>query len=275
MTTGALIRDLRIRVGLTQNTLAGALHVTDKAVSKWERDLTLPDMALLPKLAILLDTDVEILLHQSMEQKEWVGEIDISDCDFAQIVYNKPLVNYLLIHYLLLDVTTIHVTTSGGNQNYLKRPEFSQLGFSFLFTPAKDENVMRIEHPWFLFGSDLTQQFQAAMVSEKRIKLIPENQKPVFYFLPKGSPEKGQCSRCGSRTLGRGMVCMDMGNQEKILDVATFVKAYEQNSGLLIGSLEEVAYRKGIIPQEQLLKLAENRPYGEMLKKLAGKPRVD
>ena len=62
-TTGKLIKELRIKAGLTWNNLAEALHITDKAVSKWERDLALPDMALLPKLSLLLDTDVEILLH--------------------------------------------------------------------------------------------------------------------------------------------------------------------------------------------------------------------
>lgn len=269
MTTGKLIQELRIKSGHTQNTLAEALHITGKAISKWERDICLPDMALLPKLALLLDTDVEILLHQGMEQEEWVGEIDIGGCDFSQIVYDKPLINYLLIHYLLVDITDIYVVTDDHNKEFLSRPIYSTLGFNFIFCPPENHNVMCIEHPWFLFGSDLTQQFQASMLSKKRIKLVPENQEPVFFFKPKKNEAKYSKYKYASRTLGRGMVCLDMDDQEKILDVATFVKAYERNSGLLIGGLEEVAYRKGHITGEELRKISMDVPYGDVLRKIA------
>ena len=49
--TGPLIRRLRKERGMTQKDLAARLNVTDKAVSKWERDLSLPDVALLLPLA--------------------------------------------------------------------------------------------------------------------------------------------------------------------------------------------------------------------------------
>ena len=41
---------------------------------------------------------------------------------------------------------------------------------------------MILNHPWFLFGSDLTQHFQGSMLAGKNIKLVPENQSAVFYF---------------------------------------------------------------------------------------------
>ena len=37
---GLLIRQLRREAGLTQRDLAEALHITDKAVSKWERGVS-------------------------------------------------------------------------------------------------------------------------------------------------------------------------------------------------------------------------------------------
>ena len=40
--TGLFIKQLRIEKNLTQKELADRLHVTDKAVSKWERGLSLP-----------------------------------------------------------------------------------------------------------------------------------------------------------------------------------------------------------------------------------------
>ena len=60
--TGKIIQELRIKAGFTQITLAEALHITDKAVSKWERGLCLPDVTLLPKLSLLLDVDMDVLI---------------------------------------------------------------------------------------------------------------------------------------------------------------------------------------------------------------------
>ena len=59
---GALIRELRTERGLTQQQLADRLGVTDKAVSKWERDICCPDIALLLPLAAVLGVTVSELL---------------------------------------------------------------------------------------------------------------------------------------------------------------------------------------------------------------------
>ena len=48
---GAFIAENRKRQGLTQQQLAQILHITDKAVSKWERGLSYPDVTLLQPLA--------------------------------------------------------------------------------------------------------------------------------------------------------------------------------------------------------------------------------
>lgn len=60
--TGLFIRQLRKEKGLTQKDLANRLHVTDKAVSKWERGLCAPDIALLRPLAEALGTTVTELI---------------------------------------------------------------------------------------------------------------------------------------------------------------------------------------------------------------------
>ena len=65
-TFGSYIRALRMQNELTQAGLAKKLGVTDKAVSKWERDLSYPDMALYPKLADILGVTANDLLRASI-----------------------------------------------------------------------------------------------------------------------------------------------------------------------------------------------------------------
>ena len=67
--TGAFIRELRKDKGLTQKDLAGQLHITDRAVSKWERGLCAPDLATLEPLAEILGVTVtELIAGKRMEE---------------------------------------------------------------------------------------------------------------------------------------------------------------------------------------------------------------
>ncbi len=61
-TLGKRISALRKEKGLTQEALAGCLDVSPQAVSKWENDQACPDIGMLPKLAMVLDTSVDTLL---------------------------------------------------------------------------------------------------------------------------------------------------------------------------------------------------------------------
>ncbi|MBR3430323.1 MAG: response regulator [Clostridia bacterium] len=63
MTLGEYIRSLRTQNHLTQASLAEMLHITDKAVSKWERDISCPDISLFPRLADILGVTVSDLLR--------------------------------------------------------------------------------------------------------------------------------------------------------------------------------------------------------------------
>ena len=60
---GTFIAENRKQMGLTQAQLAEQLHVTDKAVSKWERGLSYPDVTLLEPLADVFDISIDALLR--------------------------------------------------------------------------------------------------------------------------------------------------------------------------------------------------------------------
>ena len=67
---GKLIQTRRKELGLTQKDLAEKLNITDKAVSKWERDIACPDTATIPKLAEMLGVRTDELLMAKMTEKE-------------------------------------------------------------------------------------------------------------------------------------------------------------------------------------------------------------
>ena len=75
-TLGMMIAELRKEKGMTQLELAGKMGVTDKAVSKWERDLSCPDINSLPNLAEILGVSVDDLMQVKQEASE--SKIDVS-----------------------------------------------------------------------------------------------------------------------------------------------------------------------------------------------------
>lgn len=72
--------------------------------------------------------------------------------------------------------------------------------------------------------------------------------------------------------LGRGMAWLDTGTYRGLLDACNYVEAVQTRQGLYIACLEEIAYRKGYINKQQLLKLAQplmKTEYGQYLLKVS------
>lgn len=74
--------------------------------------------------------------------------------------------------------------------------------------------------------------------------------------------------------LGRGMAWLDTGTHDGLLEAANFIETIQKRQGLYIACLEEIAYNKGYIDKETLLKEAESlkkTDYGKYLFDLANK----
>ena len=68
---------------MTQKDLADKMNVTDKSVSKWDRNLSCPDINSIPDLAEALGISVEELLNASKKEEETKKENILSTILFA------------------------------------------------------------------------------------------------------------------------------------------------------------------------------------------------
>ena len=78
-TLGRMISTLRKEKGMTQLELAEKMGVTDKAVSKWERELSFPDINSIPKLAEIFEVSVDELMQVKTETKENIGKNKVDE----------------------------------------------------------------------------------------------------------------------------------------------------------------------------------------------------
>ena len=81
--------------------------------------------------------------------------------------------------------------------------------------------------------------------------------------------EKGNLS---VETLGRGFAWLDTGNHDMLLAAADFVSAFQKRQGLYISCIEEIAFKRGFIDEEQLMRLAQpllKTEYGQYLTEVA------
>lgn len=82
-----------------------------------------------------------------------------------------------------------------------------------------------------------------------------------------------QSNSLAVQELSRGVVWLDTGTHDSLLEAAEFVSIIQKRQGIYISCIEEIAYRKGFITKEQLKQLAETRSqntdYGKHLARLA------
>ena len=69
MELGKKIKQLRFKAGLTQEQLADKLGIGPQAVSKWENDVAMPDITLLPLLAEVFGVTIDDLFDLTVEQR--------------------------------------------------------------------------------------------------------------------------------------------------------------------------------------------------------------
>ena len=108
---GKFIASRRKELGLTQQALANKIYVTDKAISKWERGLSLPDITLLEKLSKILKVEIEdILSGEKNTTKKIDVEKDLEIIKKELLLTHQKKKNKLIICLIFLIVTIIYTT---------------------------------------------------------------------------------------------------------------------------------------------------------------------
>lgn len=100
-TFGAFLARVRRAQGLTQAELAEQLHVTDKAVSRWERGVGLPDINTLEPLADALGLSLADLMHcHDPAQEPPTAPVPLED--FFSMLRRRPVADWHSVRTALL-----------------------------------------------------------------------------------------------------------------------------------------------------------------------------
>lgn len=314
---GKVIADLRKEAGFTQKSLSEALSVTDKAVSKWERGLSCPDISLLPKLSILLNTDIEAIIagdtHRVGHRKGIIILEDKTETHAGTPIYDKPLVYYLLSHFLLIGVKDILIIAGDKDkkfiQNNLAKAERIGLNITYsdrydgenlgrVLKSAKDficdSNVLLVFGKMMLYGANITKQFQnitSHNVGGVRLVLYDGKSVPIFFCnkdlwrritvklddindtfdLSQILDSEDDIS---ARRMGRGIIGLPINTYDEAIDAAEFVRLIQKTQSQYVSCVEEIAWRRGFINDEQLymcLNKITDKKYREYLKSLIQK----
>lgn len=78
--------------------------------------------------------------------------------------------------------------------------------------------------------------------------------------------------RLSVKLLGRGMAWLDTGTHDSLLDASNYIATIEKRQGLKVACIEEIAYKRGFIDKEQLVKIGktmEKNNYGQYLLDIA------
>ena len=243
---GELIAKARREAKYTQKSLAEALYITDKAISKWERGLCLPDALLWTKISMLLDLDIEHLISSniSYDKHTWTGEL--RGDNLCGTVAGKPLIHYLLSYFMLVGITNIAILTK--DRDYIRSLKLEQYGLNISFFKFDSSKKMVVYDKFLLFGVNLTRQLQNCILSEQNISLTLSGERvPIIFLHTDCDNISPNVDEFEVKSLARGIICIPLENEKQISDASSFVHMYEKYQKTRISDLNEIARLRGLV----------------------------
>ena len=181
---GKAIRTLRTQAGYTQSNIAELLGVTNQAVSKWERGLSVPDISIVTNLSVLLNVDVDNLLEGNITYLEntWQGLLILENNERIHAgseVYGKPLVYLLLCYFMLAGIGSIYISCPENDRRFIGEliGDGSRFGLEIHYLvkdkrPPEAKNTMVVYNNPFVYGPNLTKYFHRAMSRKNGISVL-------------------------------------------------------------------------------------------------------
>ncbi len=132
-TFGQRFQKLRKSKNLTQEDIASKLNITPQSISKWENDLSAPDILVLPELAKILDVSLDELLTgkgqtlqvlKDYDYKKAVLKILVNSCIGDEVTINLPIA---LGEALIKGIVNSNLEKIDSDVEILKSINFDQI----------------------------------------------------------------------------------------------------------------------------------------------------
>lgn len=199
---GKTISYFRKQAGLTQKQLAGKLYVSDKAVSKWERGLSYPDVTFISKLTKIFDIDTDALFIEEDKylSESWCGILyfpkDRSKIKLYDKICNKYVLEIIICYFLLVCINRVIIVCDEKDNRFSKR--FAKLLSKYnieievlshnkfhlinqLKIFKKASSLMLVYDLFFIYGVGLTSTFQRAMIDNNQVVSINNPKIPLVF----------------------------------------------------------------------------------------------
>ena len=253
---GRSISFLRKRYRMTQRQLADCLHISDKAVSKWERGLAIPDVSLLGKLSVLLDTDIESILEGNIASFDvrWNGVLEMvypQGISASTLLYDKLAVYMQLSYFMLAGITDISILGNASDVAWVKAQlaDGGSLGISLRYGEEQDagEHVagtMRVHGLSFLYGKDLTKSFRRILYGAPQSYTLENYQGIPLGIQFERTPEIHERM---ALKLERGILAFPIQSHRELHTASSLIRLIQESMNENICSLSEIAYHRGLL----------------------------
>lgn len=269
---GATIKHHREAAGLTQKELADKLFITDKAVSKWERGLSYPDVTFLSKLSKILDIDTDALFIE--EDKEiahnWCGLFYFPSKDnglkLNSKVNDKYILDIIISYFFLVSIDKILIVCDEDNYQFAIRymSRFKNTNISFkVVKPSTfiknngykniyitETKVMTIYDLFFIYGVGLTSAFQRSMLDNAKLVVMGEPKIPILfgdfdavYKLIKNN-EYMNCNI--THKMFRGYLIFELNSKSKLKKCSNLIEIIEETTGHIIYNPDDIIKIRGL-----------------------------